>query len=513
MPQRAERNFVIRGGRLLRHDKVQSADLLIMEGRIKEIGAPGMPAPDHVPELDASDRLLMPGLVNGHTHAHGALGKGLVPDRSTLELFLTMVPALTSERSDEDKYLTASLAACELIRKGCTTVMDLFAEFPLPTASGMHAVARAYDDAGMRAVVCPMMADRTLYQAMPGLTDSLPDHLKSQVARLSTAAYEASIQGAREALSTWPVNRDRVRPGLAPTIPLHCSDDFLTACNALAREFQVPMQTHLAESKGQALEGIRRYGKSLTAHLDDLGLLGPHLSAAHGIWLDDDDISRLADAGTSVIHNPLSNLRLGSGLAPVRRMLDRGLNVGLGTDAANTSDTQNMFEVTRIASYLSRIQLPDVEQWLDASEVMDLATRGSARALGFGDNIGRLEEGACADIVFLRLDHIDYWPLRNAVMQIVNAESGAAVDSVMIDGRLVLDRGQMLSIDEKRLRAQVEEAVDRIDAAGAGTIAFAQSIRRYVGAFCVSNNCSHFHIERRADACNTDPVYRNHLQS
>lgn len=499
----AGRSHVIRGGRVLNPDQrtADVADVLVLDGRIDAVGPPGMAAPEDVVTLDASDRLLMPGLVNGHTHAHGALGKGLVPDRSTLELFLTVAPALSGSHSDEDKHLCATLSACELIRKGCTTCMDLFGEFPAPTASGLHAVARAYRDIGMRAVVAPMMADRTLYEAMPGMMAALPEELRAQVAQLRTAPWEASIAGASAAMDDWPVDTSLVRPALAPTIPLHCSDDFLRACDRLSREYAVPLQTHLAESKGQALVGRERYGRSLTEHLHALGLLGPHVSAAHGIWLDDEDMSRLADSGSSVIHNPLSNLRLGSGLAPVRRMLDRGVNLGLGTDAANTSDTQNMFEVTRIASYLSRIQIPDHGQWLEAGEVLELATRGSAGALGFGDAIGHLGVGACADVVFLRLDHVNYWPLRDVVQQIVNTENGAAVDSVMIDGRVVLHHGQFQTIDERQLRRQVEKAAERLDAAGTGALAMARAVRKYVGAFCVANQCAHLDIERRADHC------------
>src|SRR5207244_3342656 len=147
------------------------------------------------------------------------------------------------------------------------------------------------------------------------------------------------------------------------TIPMHCSDEFLTACRDLAREYDVPLQTHLAESRGQAVLGLKKYGKTLTAHLGDLGLLGPRFSGAHGVWLDADDVRRLADAGASVAHNPTSNLRLGNGVAATRLMLDRGLRVGVGTDSPSSSDTQNMFEALRWASYLSRIGTPDYRRW------------------------------------------------------------------------------------------------------------------------------------------------------
>lgn len=494
---------VIRGAKLIDvcARRLDPADLLIVDGLIEAIGPPGMQAPGDARVIDGADRMLIPGLVNGHTHSHGALGKGFVDERSTLELFLTLAPALGRAYSLEDKYLSAKLAACEMVRKGCTTCLDMFGEFPLPSAEGIRAVASAYEEVGMRAVIAPMMADRSLYAALPGLMESLPEDLRAQVAKIQAAPYEASLAVCREMLDGWSFNRNRIRPALAPTIPMHCSDDFLRGCDRLAREYDVALQTHLAESKSQAVRGFERYGKTLTAHLDELGLLGSHVSAAHGVWLDGDDLKRLADHGASVIHNPLSNLRLGSGLAPVRQMLARGLNVGLGSDAANTSDTQNMFEVTRIASYLSRIQLPDQQQWLGCDEVFDAVTRGNARALGFGDRIGRIVVGACADLVFLRLDHVDYWPLRDPLLQMVHGESGAAVDSVMIDGQMVLEHGRFKTFDEAALRRDVELAVERIDREAAGGVAFAASVRRYVGAFCVANHCAHYHVERRADVC------------
>src|SRR5262249_13369354 len=163
-----------------------------------------------------------------------------------------------------------------------------------------------------------------------------------------------------------------------------------------ARDFDLRLQTHLAETKPQAVLGLKKYGRSLTQHLAALGLLDERLSAAHAIWIDADDMRRLADAGCGVVHNPASNLRIGSGLAPVRAMLRSGLRVGIGTDSTNTSDGQNMFEATRLAALLSRLVTPDYADWLSAQESLRLATTGSAGILGF-DRIGRLAPGHRAD--------------------------------------------------------------------------------------------------------------------
>jgi 5-methylthioadenosine/S-adenosylhomocysteine deaminase len=348
----------------------------------------------------------------------------------------------------------------------------------------------------MRAVVAPKMADRTLYQAMPGLLDSMPTRLRTRYEALATAPFHISIDVCRRAFHQWAFDRTRIRPALAPTIPLHCSDDFLEACGALAHEFDLPLQTHLAETKTQAMLGYRKYGKSLTAHLDDLGLLTGRFGAAHAIWIDDDDMMRLADKGARVAHNPLSNLRLGSGVAPVRRMLDRGLPVGIGTDGSNTSDGQNMFEALRLAAYLSRLQGANYETWLSAREALRLATLGSAELLGF-DRIGRIAPGYEADLVFLRLDSPHLVPLRAPLLQTVFAETGASVQTVMIGGRTVFDNGHLLTTDEAKLRCQAEDAAARLDGANTSTAHSAADIAEVVGAFCVAHGRAHHHVHRR----------------
>jgi 5-methylthioadenosine/S-adenosylhomocysteine deaminase len=491
------KRLIIRDGRVLDLEgrRAELADLLIEDGTIRSIGAPGMAAAGDAEPISAADRLLMPGLVNGHTHGHGGLGKGLVADRVPLELFLSAAGAINGNRSVEEKYLSAAVCAVEMVRRGCTAAYDLTVEFPLPSVEGIGAVAQAYEDVGMRAVVAPMMADRSLFQALPGLVESIPDHVAGDVRRMVAEPYPASITACRAILQGWRHDRGRIRPAIAPTIPLHCSDDFWFACRDLARDYDVRLQTHLAETKTQAVIGLKKYGKSLTAHLAELGVLEERFSAAHAIWIDNDDIARLADAGCGAIHNPMSNLRIGSGVAPVRAMLSRGLRVGVGTDGANTSDGQNMFEATRLAAFLSRIATPDYAQWLSVEEAMRMATTGSLSILGFTD-VGRLAPGYKADIVFLDLGHITYMPLRDPLLQVVFAESGAAVDSVMIDGKFVLRAGKLLTLDEKKLRRDVEAARERLDTANGAGLAFARNIADFVGAFCIGQAHAPHHVHR-----------------
>lgn len=489
--------MLIRGATILRADlEARLADMLLDGGTIRAIEPPGTITDANLEIVDAADRLLVPGLVNGHTHSHGALGKGLVGDRLPLEVFLSGVGAANANRSTEDKRLSAALSAVELVRKGCTAAFDLFVEFPCPSRDGMDAVAEAYAAVGLRAVIAPMMADRTLYQALPGLIDSFPTAMQEQVRRLGAAPFEQSVAACRDILEHWSHDRSRLRPALGPTIPLHCSDNFLTACRDLAREFDVRLQTHLAETRTQAVLGHERYGHSLTRHLERLGFLGPACSAAHAIWLDRDDIDCLASTGTSVVHNPMSNLRIGSGVAPARELLSAGVRLGIGTDASNTSDGQNMFEALRLATYLSRLCSPDTTDWLDAKEVFRAATSASAEILGF-DTTGSLEPGCAADIVFLDITHINYVPLRQPLLQLVFAENGAAVDSVMIDGRFVLRRGTMLTIDEACLRRQAAEAAYRLDRANEEARRQSAALADLVGRFCLGQARLPFAVHRR----------------
>jgi guanine deaminase len=483
----AERLTAIRGGRILdwTSRRAEPMDILLRGGTIEALGAPGIAASSDAVTVSAEDRLLVPGFVNAHTHSHGGLAKGQVNDRVPLEVFLAASPALNGGRTLEEKYLSALISAVEMVRKGCTACYDLAVELPAPTAEGIHSVAQAYHDVGMRAVVAPMMADRTLYQALPGLLDAMPDDLRDQARRLTAAPYEASIEACKVILRQWPFDREQVRPALAPTIPLHCSDDFLIACHRLSAEFGVGLQTHLAETKSQAVLALVRYGSSLVSHLAALGILDERTSVAHAIWITGDDINRLADSGTKVAHNPLSNLRLGSGVAPVRLMLEDGVDVGIGTDATNTSDGQSMFEATRLACYLSRIVTPDYRQWLSVDDAFALATVGSARVLGFGDRLGRLAPGFKADIVFLNLGHINYVPLGNPAIQLVFGENGAAVDSVMINGRFVLQEGKIVTLDEGKLRRDAERAFERLLAANADAKDLGRNFEDVVGTFCL----------------------------
>jgi len=213
------RHTIIRGGLVLDASGGAAAkDILIQDGLILAIEAPGFGVSDDAEVLSAADRMLIPGLVNAHTHSHGALNRGAVDDKVSLEMFLTGAGSSTRSRGIDDKYLSAALSAAEMIRKGCTACFDLTVEFPGPTREGISAVARAYRDSGMRAVVAPMIADRTIYQALPGLLEALPDEVRAQVADMRTAPIDQTFSVCEEILANWEFDRRLIRPALGPTI-------------------------------------------------------------------------------------------------------------------------------------------------------------------------------------------------------------------------------------------------------------------------------------------------------
>ena len=195
-------------------------------------------------------------------------------------------------------------------------------------------------------------------------------------------------------------------------------------------------------------------------------------------------------------HNPGSNLRLGSGIAPVREAVDLGLNVGIGTDGSHCSDNQNMFEAMRIASFVSRIRSPDTNQWFKTSEIMTMATEGSAKVLGFGDKIGKIAIGSLADIVFLNLDNVNFVPFNDPTNQIVHTEDSSAVESVMVNGEFILKNRKFVNFDYAKLCDDVEKTVERLLESNTDSLALADKLEGMVSQFCVGLSSTPYHVNR-----------------
>lgn len=475
--------LLLRGPRILAPDALSAphADLLIEDGRIAALLPPGTDIPDAQP-FDAAHRLVIPGLVNGHSHGHGGLSKG-AGDKWDLALLLTHAPWISGGRTLRDKWLSVALNAVENLKKGCTAVFDLPFEFPCPTAEGLDAMADAYATVGLRAVVAPMVADLTFFQATPGLIESLPEPHRGRAGGMRLASIEQVTSAIAAAAKGWSHGARHIRLGCAPTIPLHGTDEFLKACRALSAEYGLPMQSHVAESRYQAAGGEQRYGATLLEHMDRLGLVGPWFSVAHGVWLTQGDLDLLAKRGGGLSHNPGANMRLASGIAPARAAIRAGVTVGIGTDGSSSSDNQNMFEAMRLAAFASRLW-EDAEEadWLGTAETVKLATGGSSKLLGLEG--GTIEPGKPADLVLLDLRHVNWAPLNDAANQLVWTEDGSAVTDVMVAGDWKLRDRRVLGLDEAKLAEEANAAAERLRATNRDIRGWCEEIAPHVACHC-----------------------------
>ena len=475
-------SLLIRNGKTLKGqgNALERADVLILQDRITEIGL-NLQAPEGAKVIDATGHLILPGLINAHTHAHNNLMKGTA-DNWTLEDLLNHGGALNCNRTLEDHYLSAALGAVEMLKSGCSATYDLFMSIPPPTIEVFEAVVRAYLDVGLRAVVAPAVADIVFYETVPFFLEFLPPELMAPVKEMKAASTDKMLQLTEDGIRRWNgAAGGRIRVGIAPTIPGQCTDEFLKGCVRLTREYGVGVHTHLVETKVQAIFGQRRWGKTVPAHLAEIGMLNPKFVGAHGVWLTDEDIKILADHGANIAHNPASNLKLGSGIAPVRELLDAGVNVGLGCDGSMSSDNQNLFEAMRFAALIGKIRFPhEAQRWVGSRDTWKMVTKGSARVLDGADEIGELAPGKKADLTLLREESPYLKPLNDFLNALSYAETGGDVAMVIVDGRVVLDQGRVTTIDENRLRARAQERADQLRERSAEAWNFAETLTPYL---------------------------------
>lgn len=492
--------LLVRGGQLLRGEPpaLAAGDVLVEGERIAAAG-PGVPRPSGAEEIDATGCLVLPGLVNAHTHCHNNLLRGLA-GRWTLEDLLNHGPALNAGRTPEDHYLSAAIGAAEMAKTGCTTAYDLFMSLPYPSPEEMEAVVRAYTDVGLRVVLAPAVADLRFWDTVPGLLDRLPPDRARHLEGLRPPSTDALLRLGEDSIRKFHgAAGGRIRIALAPTIPTQCTDEFLEGCARQAREHGVGIHTHLAESKVQAIQAMRRWGRTAVSRLSELGMLGPGFVGAHAVWLTEEDIARLGDAGACISHNPASNLRLGSGIAAVREMLDRRVTVALGCDGSMSSDNQDMFEAMRLAGLVGNVRFPHhTARWLEKADVWRMATLNGARALGLEGQVGAVEPGLCADLVLLRGHSTHLKPRSDVLGSLVYVETGASVDTVLVAGRVVVRAGRVLTVDEDKLRDRAQAAADRLRERNASGFALAGALSPYLAEACRAVAMTPYPVNRYA---------------
>lgn len=408
----------------------EDCDLVVRDGRIAAIGPNAGANTPGARTIDARNLVLLPGLVNAHTHSPENFARGR-DDGSELDAWLPAVWSHIDGLSPREIYVAALMGAGEMLRSGATAVVDHFRQTPMSSAA-IDAAAQAYEDAGLRAIVAPMLRDRVVPTGR-----TVP----------SVAEQVATID---EAIVRWQGRSRRVRIGFGPSAPNRCTDALLAAVGEAARRRGAIIHTHVDEGQAETQRGRQMYGHSTVEHLRQLGLVSPALTIAHAVWIDPHDIDALAQGGATVIHNPVSNMRLGDGIAPVAALRRAGVSLAIGTDGAASNDGQHYFEALKLAMFLQRVSDAPAQQWMKARDVLGHAANHTA----FGFGAGRLSAGAPADLIAVAKSSYGLTPASDWHRQLVYGAPALEVRYAMVGGELLLDDGHMTRFDEPALLAE-----------------------------------------------------------
>jgi cytosine/adenosine deaminase-related metal-dependent hydrolase len=451
--------ILIRGGRVYDHDgdvhQPPHADILIAGEIIERVG-PNLPAGAGIEVIDATGKLVVPGFVNAHYHSHDVMAKGLFEEMPFDIWALHSNPAGFGPRSREEVRLRTLIGAAESLRNGITTIQDFLTVVPQDDAV-VDSVLSAYEEAGIRVVFAIAARDRAALDIAPFMPPDLPQALAQRIAGADRKARDELdfVEGQIKRLGLRPTPRQTW--ALAPSAPQRCSLELLEGIAALARTHNLPVLTHVYETRIQAAAARRQPGvDSLLDVLEDAGLLNDKLGIVHGVWLAAHEIARIAEAGASVVHNPVSNLKLKSGVAPILDLLRAGVGVALGCDNYSCAETQNIFIAMRLMCLLPAVTDPEPGP-VDASYALRAATLAGAQAVGLPGTVGAIRPGMLADLSILDLNEPAFVPFNSAARQIVFAESGRAIDTVVVGGRPVVRSGRLVTVDEAALAAAVAE--------------------------------------------------------
>ncbi len=451
-------SILIQGARVYRDtdDAAQPrhADILIRNGRIAALVEPGRAPSAADTVIDGRHKLAIPGLVNAHYHSHDVLARGLFEDLPLETWIALAIPGGRSANAREIRLRTL-LGAAECLLSGITTIQDMVGSGP-GAEEQLEIIKRAYDEIGIRCVLGLQVGNRSALACLPGLAQTLPAELRPLLdpPQPTVPAIVDFVAAALRAPS-----RRRLTWAIAPGSPQRCTRDLLEGLGALAREFDLPVVTHVNETKLQvvlAQEQLRAHGRSWIDFLDAAGLLNERLAIAHGIWLDDREIARISEAGASVATNPTSNLKLKAGVAPLRKLRQAGVNLALGCDNVSAGDAQNLFQAMKLVCTMSTAKGPEAAG-ITADHAFEFATTGGARMLKLDSEIGTIAVGKAADLTLLHLTDPAYVPLTHALRQVVYSDCGRAVDTVLVDGEIVVEQGRLITVDWPALCEEAAE--------------------------------------------------------
>ena len=445
---------------------IQDGAIFQQDGEIIEVGAyedlKSKYAPDE--EIGSSDFMVIPGLINAHHH------NGITPFQlGTLDHPLETMVLSRMGKAQPDLYLDTQYCAMQMIESGITTTMHNQNLLRLPADTGMYEsssrIVQAYEESGMRVAFSLSFKDQNtlLYEDDEEFLATLPADLNREVKDYQESrpvSMEDYLSLCAELFQRKQSERTRIF--ISPHNVHTCSDTLLREIRDFGTRHSTGIHLHLQETIYQKMYGTRQWGKTPLAHLYDLDFLGPEVSCAHGVWLTDSDMDILAETGTCICHNPSSNLRIKSGIAPLNRMLEKGVTVAIGIDEATINDDNDILQEMRLAHNLHAV--PGVASAKTTShQILNLATINGAKATFFGDQVGALEPGRRADMVLISLERISepyLAPETNMVDALVYRGKGLDVDTVIVDGQVLLRNGRFTRLDKEEVISRLKESLN-----------------------------------------------------
>ncbi|MDI3475686.1 MAG: 5-methylthioadenosine/S-adenosylhomocysteine deaminase [Thermococcaceae archaeon] len=406
---------------------VLRADVLIEGNRIVKVGKGINEAADTV--IDATGRVVSPGFINLHTHSPMGLLRGLADDLPLMDWLQNHIWPREAKLTPKYIKVGAYLGALEMIRSGTTTFLDMYFH--------MDKVAEAVLEAGLRGYLSYGMIDL-------GDPDKTEKELK---------------EALREMEAIEKLNSDRIHFVFGPHAPYTCSIALLKSVRKLATEHGKLITIHVSETVSEVGRIQERYGKSPVVLLDDIGFFGNDVIIAHGVWLDSRDIQILARHGVTVAHNPGSNMKLASGVMPLEKLLNAGVNIGLGTDGAASNNNLDMLEEMKLAALLHKVHNLD-PTIADARTVFRMATQNGAKALRL--NAGVIKEGYLADIAIINFNRPHLRPINDVISHLVYSANGNDVETTIVDGKILMLDGEVLTLDEEKVISEAEKVSEKL---------------------------------------------------
>jgi cytosine/adenosine deaminase-related metal-dependent hydrolase len=413
----------------------------------------------------AGRRLLIPGLINAHFHSPANHLKGNIRSLP-LELFMLYESPSDAELapSPREAYVRTMLAAIEMLKTGTTSVQDDAFLMPQPTPEIIDAIAQAYVDSGIRATVALDQPELSEAEKHPFIGAGASAELRAELTRPAPASRERLLELYSHLIERWHGAADgRLQAAVSISAPQRVSPEYFGAIDQLSRTHDLPLYAHILETRTQrtlSTEGSgqdRFAGRSLVRYTSDLGLLSERMNVIHAVWVDDADLELIAESGATIAHNPISNLRLGSGVMPFRAVRDHGIPIALGSDEAICDDAVNMWAVAKQASLIHTISGLDSDDWPTPSEVLDALWTGGARAQRREGQLGAVRPGMLADLALVNLHSLAFTPLNDVREQLVHTESGTDVELVMVDGTIVAENGCLTTVNETELLDEARE--------------------------------------------------------